>query len=87
MHLRPPTVFQIDCMKIGTKSLLFGVHQFFWHPLTVYWAWKRLYGRPSLREFVCIFVHDWGYWRAGDMDGAIGGLHPELGATNHRPAF
>ena len=75
-----PTVFQIDCMKIGTKSLLFGVHQFFWHPLTVYRAWKRLYGRPNLRESICIFVHDWGYWRAGDMDGSIGGLHPEVGA-------
>jgi hypothetical protein len=67
-------------MKIGTKSLLFGVHQFFWHPLTVYRAWKRLYGRPNLRELICIFVHDWGYWRAGDMGGSIGRLHPELGA-------
>jgi hypothetical protein len=67
-------------MKIGTKSLLFGVHQFFWHPLTVFRAWKRLYGRPNLRESICILVHDWGYWRAGDMDGSIGGLHPELGA-------
>ena len=67
-------------MKIGTKSLLFGVHQFFWHPLTVYLAWKRLYGRPSFRESVCIFVHDWGYWRAGDIDGEIGCLHPESGA-------
>jgi hypothetical protein len=67
-------------MKIGTKSLLFGVHQFFWHPLTVYRAWKRLYGRPSLRESVCSFVHDWGYWRAADIDGSMGRLHPESGA-------
>lgn len=36
-------------MKIGTKSLLFGVHQFLLHPLVVAWAWFRLYGlRPQL---------------------------------------
>lgn len=68
-------------MKVGTKSLLFGVHQFLWHPLTVYWAWARLYGRPDLRELVCILIHDWGYWGSAEMDGASGARHPELGAS------
>lgn len=28
-------------MRIGTKSILFGVHQFIWHPVTVYIAWRN----------------------------------------------
>lgn len=68
-------------MKLGTKSLLFGVHQFAWHPVTVWLAWVRLYGElPGLRETFCIVVHDWGYWGAPEMDGPIGGDHPYLGA-------
>jgi len=47
-------------MKVGTKSLLWGVHQIFWHPLTVTLAWRELYKKwPSWKEFVCIFIHDW----------------------------
>jgi hypothetical protein len=67
-------------MRVGTKSLLFGVHQFLWHPLTVILAWRKLYGWPSARETVCILVHDWGYWKAADMDGEWGMNHAELGA-------
>jgi hypothetical protein len=67
-------------MKVGTKSLLIGVHQLIWHPITVYLAWCRLYGRPTLREVICIFIHDWGYWGSADMDGEWGINHPMLGA-------
>jgi hypothetical protein len=67
-------------MNVGTKSLLFGVHQFIWHPITVLIAWVSLYGRPTWRELVCIIIHDWGYWGAPNMDGAEGERHPELGA-------
>jgi len=67
-------------MNIGTKSLLFGVHQFIWHPLTVLIAWVSLYGRPSLNELICIIVHDWGYWGKPNMDGEEGESHPEVGA-------
>lgn len=67
-------------MTIGTRSLLFGVHQVAWHPLTVWLAWRRLYGRPTWRESVCIVVHDWGYWGAPEMDGPVGEQHPYLGA-------
>lgn len=29
-------------MRVGTKSILFGAHQFLLHPLFVAWAWTRL---------------------------------------------
>lgn len=68
-------------MKRGTKSILFGVHQFLWHPLTVFLAWIWLFrSLPTWREAVCILIHDWGYWDKPNMDGAEGELHPELGA-------
>lgn len=67
-------------MKVGTKSLLFGVHQVIIHPITVYRAWKTLYGRPSWRETVCIIIHDWGYVGKPNMDGVEGESHPEFAA-------
>jgi len=68
-------------MRIGTKSLLFGYHQFILHPIFVTMAWKKLYNRwPSFKELCGIIVHDWGYWGKCDMDGAEGETHPELGA-------
>jgi hypothetical protein len=68
-------------MKIGTRSLLFGVHQFVIHPIVVLIAWIKLYGMPSWKEFICIVIHDWGYWGAPNMDGIEGELHPELAAN------
>lgn len=69
-------------MRKGTKSLLFGVHLWWWHPLTVYIAWWKLKGCfPGWREMVCAFVHDWGYWGCVDMDSGRGDAHPELGAN------
>lgn len=68
-------------MKVGTKSLLFGVHQFVWHPITVFIAWCKLYGRPSWKEIVCMIIHDWGYWGKPNMDGIEGEKHPEVGAN------
>ena len=67
-------------MRVGTKSLLIGVHQLVWHPITVYLAWRKLYGRPRARETFCILVHDWGYWGSPDMDGQSGIDHPKLGS-------
>lgn len=63
-------------MKTGTKSLLFGVHQVLWHPLTVWLAWRKLYGAPTWRELACIIIHDWGYWGSPEMDGPVGSMHP-----------
>lgn len=67
-------------MKTGTKSVLFGVHQFAWHPVTVLLAWLDLYGCPKPWEAFCILVHDLGYMGKSEMDGPEGHHHPELGA-------
>lgn len=69
-------------MKVGTKSLLFGSHQFILHPLFVAIAWRRLYGRwpDDWRVWLAIICHDWGYWGLPDMDGPLGELHPQGGA-------
>lgn len=67
-------------MKTGTKSVLWGVHQFIWHPITVLLAWMDLYGRPKMWEIFCILVHDIGYIGKSEMDGPEGQQHPELGA-------
>lgn len=68
-------------MTLGTKSLLFGVHQFILHPLLVLIAWVKLYGSfPNWKELVCIIIHDWGYWGVADVKGERGDRHPEYGA-------
>jgi len=68
-------------MKIGTKSLLFGCHQFLWHPLTVALAYRKLFRRwPDAVGFLCIALHDVGYWGCADIDGPEGKLHPVVGA-------
>lgn len=67
-------------MNVGTKSILFGVHQFIIHPVSVFLAWHELYGWPNWKETVCIFIHDWGYWGCHDMDGEEGKRHPEWAA-------
>lgn len=69
-------------MKVGTRSLLFGIHQFIWHPIVVYKAWSYLYdARPTWKELVCIIIHDWGYWGKPNLDGEEGIEHPRIGAN------
>ena len=68
-------------MRIGTKSILFGAHQFILHPLMVALAWWKLYGFPwDPRLWVAFFVHDMGYWRKPNIDGKEGERHPFCGA-------
>ena len=68
-------------MKVGTKSLLFGVHQVIVHPICVAIAWTRLFGFPKdPRIWIAFIVHDWGYWSKPNMDGKEGETHVELGA-------
>lgn len=68
-------------MTVGTKSVLFGAHCFFLHPLFVARAWWKLYGFPwDPRLWVAFFVHDLGYIGRVNMDGPEGESHPELGA-------
>jgi hypothetical protein len=70
-----------EIMNVGTKSLLFGAHQFIIHPLFVFVAWWKLYGFPDdLRLWIAFIVHDWGYWGSPNMDGPEGERHTELGA-------
>ncbi len=68
-------------MRVGTKSILFGAHQFLLHPLFVAAAWWKLYGFPwDPRLWVAFFVHDLGYWSRLNMDGPEGEAHVFLGA-------
>jgi hypothetical protein len=68
-------------LKIGTRSLLFGAHQFLIHPWFVAEAWRRLFGFPwDPRLWVLFFVHDFGYFGQPNMDGPEGEQHPYLGA-------
>lgn len=69
-------------MTIGTKSVLFGAHQFAIHPWFVAWGWWCLYGFPfDPRLWVAFFVHDIGYIGKPNMDGAEGETHPATGAA------
>lgn len=69
-------------MKIGTKSVLYGGHQFLIHPWFVAWAWWKLFGFPlDPRLWAAFFVHDIGYIGKPNMDGAEGETHVELGAN------
>lgn len=68
-------------MNIGTKSILFGVHQFLIHPWFVAYAWYKLYSFPwKIQYWIAFFVHDLGYWGKPNMDGPEGETHVELGA-------
>lgn len=68
-------------MNIGTKSVLFGAHQFAIYPWFVAWGWWRLYGFPcDPRLWLAFFVHDLGYLGKPNMDGPEGETHVELGA-------
>ena len=67
-------------MRVGTKSVLFGVHAVWLHPFFVAWAWWRLFGFPwDLRLWFAFFLHDVGYLAKRDMDGPEGEQHVALG--------
>lgn len=75
-------------MRIGTKSVLYGAHCFFFHPWFVAFAWWRLYGFPfDPRLWAAFFLHDIGYWQKPNMDGPEGESHPEVGAGIMRKCF
>lgn len=68
-------------MKIGSKSILYGAHQFALHPWFVAWAWARLYGFPfDPRLWLSFALHDLGYVGLENMDGPEGERHPEWAA-------
>jgi len=68
-------------MTIGTKTILFGVHQFAIHPWFVAWGWWKLYGIPwDIRLWIAFFLHDLGYIGKPNLDGPEGEEHPEWAA-------
>jgi hypothetical protein len=68
-------------VKLGTRSLLCGAHQFVLHPLFLLIAWTQLYGVPcDPRLWLAFLVHDLGYFGLPNMDGPEGKLHVEFGA-------
>lgn len=67
---------------VGVRSVLFGAHCFFIHPIFVALAWWKLYGFPrDYRLWIAFFVHDLGYlvYRCQYMDDANGERHVEWG--------
>ena len=67
-------------MRVGTKSVLFGVHAVWIHPFFVAWAWWKLFGFPwDFRLWFAFFLHDAGYLCKRDMDGFEGEQHVVLG--------
>lgn len=68
-------------MRVGTKSILFGVHSFLVHPPLVGIAWWNLYGFPrDPRLWLAFLLHDVGYFGKRSMEGPEGERHVELGA-------
>lgn len=74
----------IRAMRVGTKSVLFGVHNPIIHSFFMFVAWVKLYGWSlellDPRLHMCFLLHDIGYWGCKSMDGADGERHPELGS-------
>ena len=68
-------------MRVGTKTVLFGVHAFFIHPFFVAAGWCSLYGFPwDVRLWIAFFVHDLGYLGCPNIEGPAGEEHVQLGA-------
>jgi len=69
-------------VNIGTKSVLFGVHQFAIHPWFVAWGWWQLYGFPwDPRLWLAFVLHDLGYIGKPNLDGPEGEQHPHWAAN------
>lgn len=69
-----------ELFPIGTRSILWGVHSMLWHPFVVLLGWITLFGLPSLKELLCIIVHDIGYIGMRNIDGIEGITHCQMGA-------
>jgi hypothetical protein len=87
-------------LRIGTKSVLIGAHQFLLHPALIALGWWKAYGfgRVKIGErdyarlldprlWVVFLVHDLGYLGKPNMDGPEGETHPEFGALLVRRLF
>jgi len=64
----------------GIRSVIIGMHNPLFHGFFVTLAWKKIYKHyPSVKELVCILLHDIGYVKQNFIDGN-NDKHPELGA-------
>lgn len=69
-------------MNVGTKSVLFGGHAFFLHPIFTAWGWWKLYGFPfDPKLWISFIIHDLGYFGKINMDGVEGEIHVEFAAN------
>ena len=67
-------------MRVGTKSVIFGVHSILVHPFFVAYAWSKLFGFPwDPRLWLAFLVHDVGYLGKSNMEGPEGQQHVVLG--------
>jgi len=67
-------------MRVGTKSVIFGVHSILVHPFFVAYAWSRLFGFPwDPRLWVAFLVHDLGYIGKANMESSEGQQHVVVG--------
>jgi hypothetical protein len=75
-------------MTVGTRSVVFGVHNILIHPLFVGIAWWKLFGPPlDPRLWIAFLVHDIGYIGKSSVEGPIGETHVELGALVMQALF
>lgn len=70
-------------ISVGTKSVLFGVHCFWWHWVTVALAWRFYHGAwpRCAAEWLAILCHDLGYCGCPEIDGDCGQTHPARSAS------
>ncbi len=67
-------------MRVGTKSVLYGAHALYLHPIAVLVAYSRLYAIPGdPRLLLGILTHDVGYWGMDRVEGEGSENHVELG--------
>ncbi len=64
-------------MRVGYKTILWGIHNPLVHGYYVLKAWRVCYKTwPNLDELIAIFFHDIGYWGKRNLDGPEGKQHP-----------
>lgn len=69
-------------LPVGSRSVLYGAHCWFIHPVCLFLAWWSLYGFPwDPRLWVAFVVHDLGYWGLPNMDGPEGEEHVNWGGA------
>ena len=67
-------------MRVGTKTILFGLHSFWLHPMVVWYSYFKIYGSLSFKMAAAIFFHDLGYWRCKSLKHGDGYSHPSKSA-------